>query len=506
MLQEQVKTPNIEGSNETSSYRSIFKATSLFGGVQVYQILVGVIKSKFIALLLGPMGMGIQGLYQSTIDLVKSVSAFGLESSAVRDISEAHNSGDHQRLVNVVSIVKRLIWITGLLGLVLALVFSPLLSKVTFGNGDYTWGFIILSSTLLINQICVGQRVILQGMRRLKDLAKASAIGATVGLIVSVPLYYWIGVKGIVPTMVLTSLTAMLLTWYYSNKLKIEKKPVTTKEAIEGGKSMLKMGVAMSISGILVTVCAYIIRWFIRKEGGVEEVGLYTAGFAIVNNYVGMVFTAMGTDYYPRLAAVNKDNNRCKDIINQQGEIALLVLGPIIISCIIAMPFFIRLIYADSFLAANNYIMFAVAGVLFKAVSWVISYYFLAKAESRLFVINETITNIYFLIIYLLGYYCGGLTGLGISFALGYIIYMIQVYIIARKRYDFSFSSSFTTVLFVQLLLVVLCLIVRLVCHSILFYVLGSILLLVCFAYSIITLNRRMQLLKAITSRLNNGR
>ena len=163
---------------------------------------------------------------KSTIDLVKSVSAFGLESSAVRDISEAHNSGDHQRLVNVVSIVKRLIWITGLLGLVLALVFSPLLSKVTFGNGDYTWGFIILSSTLLINQICVGQRVILQGMRRLKDLAKASAIGATVGLIVSVPLYYWIGVKGIVPTMVLTSLTAMLLTWYYSNKLKIEKKPV----------------------------------------------------------------------------------------------------------------------------------------------------------------------------------------------------------------------------------------------------------------------------------------
>lgn len=502
MLEEQEKTQNKEDVTEASSYRSIFKATSLLGGVQVYQILVGIIKSKFIALLLGPMGMGIQGLYQSTIDLVKSVSAFGLESSAVRDISEAHNSGEQQRLVRVVSIVKRLVWITGLLGLVLTLVFSPLLSKITFGNGDYTWGFIILSSTLLINQICAGQRVVLQGMRKLKDLAKASAIGSTVGLIVSIPLYYWIGVDGIVPTMVLTALAAMFLTWYYSKKLNLEKIQVTTKESIEGGRSMLKMGVAMSISGILATLCAFVIRWFIRREGGVDEVGLYTAGFAIVNTYVGMIFTAMGTDYYPRLAAVNKDNERCQEIINQQGEVALLILGPIILSCIIAMPLFIRLVYAESFLAANDYIMFAVAGILFKAVSWVISYCFLAKAESRLFVINETITSIYILIVYILGYHLGGLTGLGVAFAVGYMLYTIQVYLIAKKRYDFVFSKSFLQVFLIQLCFIALCLALRLVFQSTVFIIIGIVLWGFCLSYSLISLNRRMELVAAIKGRI----
>ena len=492
MLKEQEKTPNKEGFNETSRYRSIFKATSLFGGVQAYQILVGVIKSKFIALLLGPMGMGIQGLYQTTLDLVKSVSAFGLESSAVRDISEAHSSGDCQRLVKVVAIVNRLVWITGILGLLLTLIFSPLLSKITFGNGDYTWGFIILSSTLLINQICVGQKVVLQGVRKLKDLAKASAIGSTIGLIVSIPLYYWIGVKGIVPTMVLSALTAMLLSWFYVNKLKLEKIEVTTNESLRGGRTMLKMGVAMSISGILVTMCAYVIRWFIRKEGGVEEVGLYTAGFLIVNTYVGMVFTAMGTDYYPRLAAVNKDNKKCQEIINQQGEVALLILGPIIISCIIAMPLLIRLVYSDKFLDANNYIMFAVSGILFKAVSWVVSYCFLAKAESRLFILNETITNLYFLGIYIFGYYIGGLSGLGIAFSFGYFLYTIQVYFIARNRYKFSFSTSFLKVFVMQMIFVCLCMIIRMLCSSIWFTILGIILLSLCIIYSVYSLNKRM--------------
>ncbi len=104
-----------EETKETNSYRSIFKATSLFGGLQVYQILIGIIKSKFIAILLGPAGMGIMGLYQSTLDLIKSISAFGLEQSAVRDISEANGSGNTIRISRTISTVRRLVWLTGLL-------------------------------------------------------------------------------------------------------------------------------------------------------------------------------------------------------------------------------------------------------------------------------------------------------------------------------------------------------------------------------------------------------
>ena len=330
-----------------SSYRSIFKATSLFGGVQVYQILIQIIKSKFVAVLLGPAGVGIMGLYQSGLQLVQQLSSMGLAQSAVRDVSEANGTNDIQRIAKTITIVRKLVWVTGLLGLVLVACLSPILSKASFGNYDYTIPFIILSVTLLIDQLSAGQRVVLQGMRRLKDLAKCSAFGVTFGLITSVPLYYWLGIGGIVPTLVLNSVCSLLLSWIYSRKVKIEKVRVTPKQTYEQGKLMLVMGVSMSLSGILSTVVAYAIRGFIQANGGIEQVGLYQAGFIIMTTYVGMVMNAIATDYYPRLAAINKDNEKCKEAVSQQGEIGVMILAPMLNICLVFMPFVLKLLYSD---------------------------------------------------------------------------------------------------------------------------------------------------------------
>ena len=496
------ESTDIQSENKTSSYRSIFKATSLFGGVQAYQILIGVIKSKFVAVLLGPTGMGIQGLYQSAIQLIQSFSSLGLSQSAVRDVSEANGSGDSKRIGLTVAVVKRLVWITGLLGLVATAVLSPVLSQTTFGNYDYTIPFIFLSVILLLDQLSAGQKVVLQGMRKLKYLAKSTAIGSTVGLIVSIPLYYLFGVQGIVPTLILNSVTMLCLTWYFSKKVEVEKVEVTNEQTFEKGKSMLKMGLAMSISGIMVTLTSYLLRGFIRYEGGTEQVGLFTAGFMLTNSYVGMVFNAMGTDYYPRLSAVNQDNAKCTEVINQQGEIATLIIAPILISCMILMPFIIKLIYSDEFLSANDYILWAVSGMMFKVFSWVIAFVFLAKAEAKLFIINEVITNIYSFGLSALGYHYFNLAGLGIAFMLTYLAYSVQVYLIARKRYEFSFSKSFKKVYTIQILMVVAVFVTVLLWKSNWMYLPTGLVFAVCAAYSLRELDKRMNVVKMIKGRL----
>ena len=172
------------------------------------------------------------GLYQSGLQLIQQLSSMGLSQSAVRDVSEANGSNDMQRIAKTVTVVRKLVWVTGIFGLVLVACLSPLLSKASFGNYDYTIPFIILSITLLLDQLSAGQKVILQGMRRLKDLAKCSAFGVTFGLITSVPLYYWLGIDGIVPTLILNSLCSMLLSWFYSRKIKVEKVQVTPKQTL----------------------------------------------------------------------------------------------------------------------------------------------------------------------------------------------------------------------------------------------------------------------------------
>ena len=491
-----------EQASQTSSYRSIFKATSLFGGVQVYTILIQVIKSKVIAVLLGPLGVGVQGLYQSAIDLVKQATSLGISQSAVRDVAEANGTGDNKRISRTVTVLRKIVWFTGLLGLVAVMAFSPLLSQASFGNNEYILPFIILSVILLLDQLSAGQKVVLQGMRRLKDLAKATAIGVTVSLVVSLPLYYLWGVKGIVPAMILTAVVTLLVSWFYSRRVKIESLKVTPKEVVSEGKNMMVMGVSMSLSGVLSMGVGYIIRSLIRKWGGIDDVGLFQAGFVIINSYVGLVFNAIATDYYPRLASVNKDDEKCRDVVSKQGEISVCLLAPLLSICIILMPVVISILYSEQFLPADGFIKWACLGMIFRLAAWLVSYMFVAKAESKLFIINELIGNINYLWISLIGYRIGGLTGAGIAFAIISFIYFWQVYLIAHRRYRFFFSRDFIKSYLLQLILVVSCLFVVLYAPGVFKYIIGSVLAVMSIFFALKGLEERVGLKAFIQSKL----
>ena len=487
-----------DARNQVSSYRSIFKATSLFGGVQVYNILIGIIKSKIIAVLLGTTGMGVLGLYQSTISFIQGLTSMGLGQSAVRDVSEANATGNTERISRTVAVLRKLVWLTGLIGMGICLLLSPVLSKFTFGNYDYTIPFILLSAILLLDQVRIGQGVLLQGLRRLKDLAKASTIGATLSLVISVPFYYLLKVDGIAPTLLLTSVSYLLVNWCFAKKTNIPKKHVSLKTSLQDGRLMMKMGTVMTINSIIVLGVAYLLRWFIRVQGGIEEVGLFTAGFTIVNTYAGMVFNAMATDYYPRLAAVNHDNDKGNLIINQQIEIATLVIAPLMVLCIVFMPLVIKILYSDQFLQANVFIIWASAGIIFKAISWALSYNFIAKGKAHQFIINEVSAKLYSLPLQFGCYYFMGLKGLGIAFLLSYFLYSIQLYIVSRYQHNYSFSASFGEVFFIQIVLLAGTLILALTLKQWQIYTFGSLVAAFSIFFALRGLNARMNLKSAL--------
>lgn len=490
-------------TEEKSSYRQIMKATSLFGGVQVFQIIISVIRSKFVAILLGPAGMGISGLLTSTTGLVASLTEFGLGTSAVRNIAEANGTGNDKRISTVICVFRRLVWITGTLGAVVTLFFSPWLSQLTFGNRHYTLAFIWLSVTLLFTQLSNGQMVLLQGMRKLQYLAKANLTGSILGLLTTIPLYYFLGIDGIVPGIIIASISSLALSWYFSSKVKIVPIKVTAARTIAEGKGMLTMGFLISLSGLFTIGASYIVRIFISHTGGVDQVGLYNAGFAIINTYVGLVFNAMGTDYYPRLSAVAHDNNLSRRTINQQAEIALLILAPIILVFMVFIHWVVIILYSNRFIAVNQMIYWAALGMFFKAASWAIAFVFLAKGASKLFFWNELITNIYLLALNILGYRLWGLTGLGISFAITYLLYLIQVYVISKIKYDFSFSNEFKKIFALQFILALSSFLAVKYLRQPYPYLFGIILIMITLYYSYKELDKRIDIKMLVGTLIN---
>lgn len=468
------------------------KATSIFGGVQVFNIIINIIRSKFVAILLGPTGMGIAGLLTSTISLISGVTNFGLGTSAVKDISSANSTNDAVKISETITVVRRWVWITGLLGAVLTFSFSNFLSELTFGNYNYHLAFKWIAITLLINQLSTGQSVVLRGLRKIQYLAKAGMFGSIIGLLTTIPLYYIYGLEGIVPAMIVTSIVTFLLTWYYSSKVKINSSKITPTETFEKGKGMLQLGFMISLSSLIALGASYIVRIFISKTGGVDQVGLYNAGFAIINSYVGMIFTAMSTDYYPRLSEVSSSNEESRLVINHQSEIALLILSPVIMIFLVFINWVVLILYSSKFIEVNDMILWAALGIFFKAVSWSIAFIFLAKGSSKLYFWNELVTNIYLLALNLIGYKYYGLTGLGISFMIGYMLYLIQVYIVAHYKYQFYFNKGFYKIFVTQIFLAIICMLAVKLLNNMYSYLFGSLIIAISSVIAYKELDNRM--------------
>ncbi len=281
-----------------SSYRKIVKGTALFGGVQVFNILISLIRGKLIAIILGPEGMGISSLLTSSTNMLQQFSSLGVNYSAVKDISLAKENGDQERLSLVIHVLRRLLHVTSLIGSLLSILFAQQLSLFAFGTIDYKWSFIGLSVMIYFTTLSNGELAILQGSRMLKQLAYSSIIGASLGLIVSVPLYYYYGYDGIVPAMIVLSLITFLFNRSYANKIQFDNSKVEWNTVKTIGRAMVALGVIMLVSSLFATISNYSLNAFISNFGSLKDVGLYQAANSITNQYVGVVFAAMGADFF----------------------------------------------------------------------------------------------------------------------------------------------------------------------------------------------------------------
>lgn len=417
------------------------KATSIFGGVQFIQIIIQVVRSKLVAILLGPAGMGVNQLLIATLQLVESITSFGISASSVKNVSEAHGSNDHSRVSTIVRILRRCVWATGLLGTTSVLVLSSWLSEVTFGNDEYKFAFIWLSISLLFNQLASGNLVVLQGLRKVYYLAKAKVFGSIAGAVVTIPMYYFWRIDGIVPGIIASSLTAMIISWLFTRRIKFDRVVIPREVLLSESKKILSLGFTVNFSSLMTIGNTYLLKLFISATGGLVSVGLYSAGFSIVTNYVGMIFSAMGTDYYPRLSAVSSDNEKFKEIVFSQIHVAILILLPILCFLVVFVNFGVELLYSKEFLPIVSMIKWASVGMVFRAVSWSLGFILLAKGAAKLLMKVAILGSVCFLINNIVAYHFWGLTGLGAAFIINYIMHLGILLVIVARSFDIVLSK-----------------------------------------------------------------
>jgi len=478
----------LEGAN---SYRKIFKATSLFGGVQIIQVLLNLVRGKVIAVLLGAAGVGLNSLFISSVSLINNISGLGLNFTAVRDIARANESNDQERLSHVITIFKRWLYATSLIGFAAVIILSPVLSQHTFKNNNYIFSFVLLSFMVLFGSLSSGNAALLQGTRNLKKYALHTLTGSLVGVIVSVPFYYFLGIKGIVPALIVSSFITYLFSIYYTSGIHVKTAEISIKETYSGGLDMVKLGVAMMMSISISSLVHYLINTYISSKGSLADLGFYQAGMAITSQSIGLVFTAMAVDYYPRLAAVCDDNVKVKEMVNQQGEITMLIATPALILLSVAAPLVINILYSSEFLPITGFLRTIAFGMLFKAASYSIGAISFSKGDKKVFFFLEGIyMNASILLFSVIGYKLGGLNGLSLAYLIMHFIYFILINIVTGRLYKFSLDKALAKILITSLVLMFGAFISLKILSGIYAYFAAGIVVLISFIFSYIEIDK----------------
>jgi len=424
---------NQDQTSSTSSSRSILKSSSLIGGASILNILIGMVRTKFVAVLLGPNGVGLLGMYSQITTLITSMTDMGIGSSGVRQVAEAVGSGDDERIARTVMTLRRTAWLTGGLGLLVMAAFCLPLSRMTFGSSDYAWSIALLGITLLTGAIAGGQGCIINGTRRIGDLAKISVIGAINATLISIPCFYLWGQAGIVPSLILSAFAALTTSWWFARRVPVKAITLPWHDSYVEAKQLLLLGCSFMGAGLVMALSSYLIRIVMLRQFGLADVGIYQAAFSLSGVLVGFVLGAMGADYYPRLTAAAGDNAKIHQMVNEQAQISILLALPGLAGMMIASPLIIKLFYSASFDAAVPILRWCILGILGRVFSWPLGFVILAKGKGKLFFVTEVLAAVLHLAGVFIFTRVWGLDGAGIAFMVLYIFHSGLMLFVMRR-------------------------------------------------------------------------
>ena len=437
--------PKLAGEPATPdkhSYGQILKSSALIGSSAVANLAIGIIRSKAMAVWLGPAGFGLMGLYSAIADLALSIAGLGINASGVRRIAEAVGTGDTERIARATVVLRRTAVLLGTLGAVFLLAFSGQVSTFTFGNDQHATAVKLLSATVLFSCLSGGQAALIQGMRRISDLVKMGILGAAAGTIISIPIVYFFREDGIAPSLTCGAAISLIASWWYSRKIRLRTPSMTVAQVGHEAAGLLKLGFAFMASGLMMTGASYAIRVFVLHKVGFDAAGLYQSAWTLGGMYLGVILGSMGTDFYPRLTAAAQDNDTCNRLVNEQTLVSILLAGPGVMATLTLAPLVIVVFYSSKFQEAVEVLRWLCLGMALRVISWPMGFIIIAKGAQSLFFWSELAWTVVYIALAWVCVTAFALNGAGIAFFGSYIFHVLMVYLIVRRLSGFEWSAE----------------------------------------------------------------
>lgn len=422
-----------------TSHRQVFRSSAIIGGSSVINMVISIVKVKVLAVLLGPAGIGLMGLYQNLVAMAAKLASCGLDSSGVRQVAASADDAD------VLPVVRRALWLANLIlgttGMAVLWLLREPVGRWVFGESAHASEVGWLGLGLLLTLVAGSQTALLQGLRRINDLALVSIVSALVAACVGILAVYLFGNDGVLWFVLSAPAVNFLVAHYFVSRLPVDHIPYDAAAIKQQWLAMLRLGIPLMAAGLLTLVTQMAVRSIILHKLGLEASGYFQAAWAISMTYVSFVLNAMAMDYFPRLTKSISDHEVAKKLVNEQAEMALLFLGPALLGILTLAPWVIHLLYAADFSPAAEILKWQVLGDIFKVASVPIVFIFLAKGRGGVAIGIQVLWSAVYLGVLLLGLGDYGLVVTGMAFAAAYLIYYGVVTIFANRLIAFKLTQ-----------------------------------------------------------------
>ena len=431
------------GQQEQSSHKQILRSSFIIGGASVINILVGLLRMKVVAVLLGPAGVGLIGILNNLMATGANIAALGVGNSGTRQVAEAVGRDDP----DAIDASRRALFLGTLilaaLGSFLFWCVRDLIAVHILDDENLApfvgWVSIGIGLTVATGS----QRALLTGMRRVGDLARMTVISSLVGALVGIAAIYYLGETGIILLVLSAPFAGLVTSHFYVAKLpRTQPKRSSFREVKQQWGALLKLGFAFMVAGLAMPVGQLAVRAMVQNQLGLDSLGYFQASWAISMTYIGFVLGAMGTDYYPRLTAVISDHKKVIRLVNEQAEVAILLAGPVLLAMMALAPWVIRLLYSEEFIPSISVLRWQILGDTLKIISWPMGFIILASGRGRLFVMTEMFAACVFFVATWACMPWLGIDATGVAFFLMYLSYFPLLLVVTRLLVGFSFSTK----------------------------------------------------------------
>lgn len=480
-----------------ASYSHVLKYTGLFGGVQGLIILIGLVRNKAMALLLGASGMGFSALMTSMQTFASQCTNLGISFGAVPRLSGYYEQDNQYRLEYYVMVIRLWSVMAAVLGLMFCLVASSFVNYWSFTWGNHTLHYAMLGFSVAMMAFTGGETAILKATRHLGSLARIQIYTAIFSVVFSLPLYFIWGQSGIVPSILLIALATMVATMMYSYRF-YPFRLSFRRSLFSEGAGMIRLGLAFVVAAAVGSASEMIIRSFLNVEGELVDVGLYNVGYMITITYAGMVFSSMESDYFPRLSAVSGDIPATNETANKQMEVSLLLLSPLLVGMLMFLPLLVPLLFSSEFQPIVGMAQVSVLAMFFKVLTMPVAYITLARGRSMAFLFLETSYYIVLVVAIVLGYRSWGIYGAGVAIVIAHIAEYVLTTGYAYWKYDYRCTRQIGQYAICQGLLACMAYVVSLVCDGWGYWTIEMILAIVSFTYSVRVLRKKTRLWEAL--------